>query len=903
MSPLKTNDIPIEETSPEEEIPLEDREILDIPIHFGNKGKSVSVQQESGNAQVQVNAEQFSSNQVALRKGALEAGYLSTLQSGLQGNPKQFLMDLKQNPNLNKVLRIQGAKKLGRKDSALAQEIAQAVPQGMTLRNEFAYACEQYLLTRKWPEGLSPEVQKSLKDIPSRGKNNALDFIASGRLDARTCDGMYQDYILPRYAELKEAEKQYSQTESGNYKPPSGPSEEKPMEESEIDTRIEPFFGGYYRGRIENYDPTQKCLVYPSIPKSTFVPENLPDDLEGHKRYTFSGVYEPGKENLLPLPYRALPLQDSLTTTTEAEGENSRIGGFMQGLRKRLPQGIQGPSLQIMRDEVGTFSIDPRNEAVGGKVKFKFDFILLDTPENNLNDEPVDENYESIGSSLDDETEEFLTQIQKENWLSHKDIARRCVAYTKKRLKYPEDNTAMEVMNQRYANTGSNLCTEILSYGIADCHWSNIFCGELCRRLGVAHRVPTGFHVKKDPRFNFAALAGTGHAWTEVWDTDRKEWVRMDATAPKENEDEDEENEEDSEETEGDYGEQGPEEQEELTPEEIEALFEVLMKQEKKQEDPSSEIFEQEKGVPLAKWQQVERFIQGVNQTRVEAKDSITQRTSTIKEEWKALFDLIYQRREIPQADFRGPVRQSEGAFLDDAVDAYIDVKAGESDPMGFKVDSVRTKEVIEATEFEEDEILDLTGSMEGFPAEQQKRMVLASAYNMMHLNNKLNLSHHRSHLRTSLRLKKRIASFFGASGTKKHLDSEDQINEKTLCKLYDKLSETKAGAGNLSGALEQYKRDIPTEVIRKIKQKKLIKVLTIVSDGKVNNQSRCVELVQELRAMGIKVQGLGFWAGAQTIKVICHDPNDPEAAQTIDNVSQSALARHKMLVKHLKNV
>jgi hypothetical protein len=322
------------------------------------------------------------------------------------------------------------------------------------------------------------------------------------------------------------------------------------------------------------------------------------------------------------------------------------------------------------------------------------------------------------------------------------------------------------------------------------------------------------------------------------------------------------------------------------------------------EEIPEPEKPKMFEGVPFTKWQEVERFINQVNSTPIPAEMSISKKPTTLYEEWRALFDLIYRRREVSQRSFRGPVRQSEGDYLDDVVDAYIDTKAGETDPMGYKKEAEKKKEVLEVTEFEDDVVLDLTGSMKSSGAYlEQKKMVLANSANIMGLNRRLNLSYNKNSMKAPLSVKTHIASFKGSNTTQLHHTRDDQMNEKKLCELYDAFDDTETGMGNLHGALVQYRASITSKLSKKIKQGKLKKVLTIISDGEVNNQSGIVSLVSELRELGIIVQGIGFGDGSESIRVICHNPNDPQATATPDNIKGATIARHNLLVKHLKNI
>ncbi len=210
----------------------------------------------------------------------------------------------------------------------------------------------------------------------------------------------------------------------------------------------------------------------------------------------------------------------------------------------------------------------------------------------------------------------------------------------------------------------------------------------------------------------------------------------------------------------------------------------------------------------------------------------------------------------------------------------------------------------MEISEFEDDVIADLTASMKSSGAYlEQKKMVLTSSFNTMGLNRRLNLSYNRNKIRSPLTVKTHIASFKGEATTQLHHTREDEMNEKKLCELYDAFDKTETGNGNLHGALSHYKETITPELQRKLKSGKLKKVLTVISDGEIGNHAEAVGLVQELRALGVIVQGIGFGAGAQSIRVICHDPRDNEAAVVLEDVRGATLARHKLLVKHLKNL
>ena len=177
-------------------------------------------------------------------------------------------------------------------------------------------------------------------------------------------------------------------------------------------------------------------------------------------------------------------------------------------------------------------------------------------------------------------------------------------------------------------------------------------------------------------------------------------------------------------------------------------------------EQRGADQFKNETGVELRDWLKLESWISGVNNTVVPAESAINHKQSTIYDEWRALFDLLYKRREIPHRVYKGPVRQNEGDVLDDPVTAYIDVRSNDDDPSGYQKTYQKPKERIEASAFDDDFILDISGSMIGQPEEEQRKMVLSSEYNIRELNKRLNHSQNKNRMTTPLSVHSRVAVF-----------------------------------------------------------------------------------------------------------------------------------------------
>jgi hypothetical protein len=860
-------------------------EILGTSIVFTRSGPAISVDKALMGAVIKLNPSRFPSLETAVRTASIKAVELAEMRAFVRENPRSAIAVLSSSKSYQQILKLQGLRRFaGEARPEDLQLITSAGTENLTLSQQFTFACEHFALTGEFPANLAPEVQQILDEIPASKRGlHRIDEIVSQEHSPESNIIFYKK-IQAAFQKIRELEKQ--QTAKFEYKPQIGAGEQEPLDPESIETRVTPFYGGYYRGNVCYFDPDDQQIVQEVSGAFPFEPSAEPDS-ERFKIYTYETTFNPGSgagagANRLEMPYNAFPLISTLAPK----------------------------NLQILRTKSGIFYLAPKALApkVGSgkppKTKVSFQFVIAKTADNILNDTPEGQ-PEAIGEPLDQETEEFIQQMSAQPFLSPKTFASRAAAFTRKKFKYPPDENSRNQMNQLYLQSGRAALQAICRHGITDCYWSNIFCGELLKRLGQNHRLIAGHYIQKDPRFEFAAVAGIGHAWGEIFNGE--EWEKVDATPAKEKPEPPEEEPEEQDPQDGDFGEsEPPEEQPEMTPEEISLLFRELINQTNQQKPPTNaEIFERENGVSLAEWQKVESFIKQVNGTSIPAETAIDGRAGTIEQEWDKLFQLIYKRREIPVEAYRGPVAQSEGSYLDDDVDAAIDLLAHEQDPMGWKLETEKRHEQIEITEFDDDAILDLTASMGGSPLEEQKKMLLSGLYNLMMINDRLGLDSHKNKMDLPVTLRSHVISFQGDTKVTVQKQLTDPIDKKALVGLYRQLDKTEGGGGNLLGSLQAYEAALEADqkTQQKLHRRKMIKVLTIVSDGGVPDQSQAMAIIARLRQKGVIVQGIGFGTAAQDIRVICHDPLDPEAGKVITDVRDAVPTRHKMLTRALKNL
>lgn len=908
------------------------RTVLDIPVEYCSEGNRIETQNRGGSYVIHVNAMRFGSREEAERAGVLQAAYLRSLRDHLQAETGKAFDALQSfGPAAHAALRLKGLKTLSQWEKGEIHSLLTASGASLTLPQIFDRSLEHYVLTGELPHELPSEVRLALEGIPGRQGKSALDFIAEESRSLRSSAKLYEEHVAPLRKGLKEEDGEKRMTERDDYVPPGFKGEKEPLDPESVRWRVEPFLGGYYRQQLYRYDPTLQRIVAEPTEKTEFRLTDPPEAIDDLQRYTFHGMFVPGEENRIPFPEKGLPLPHTLDPKE---------------------------TFMLMRSSTGIFSLEERQEGtVTEPVPFSFQFVIARNADNRIDDEPTEADLATIEGPLDTAAEELLSGLRQNAFLGASDRGRAVVFATRKQFTYPKDEE-MPGMDARYRAAGVHLHPEMADLKLADCHWSNIRASDLGRRLDVPMRTPSGFFVTRHPDVDFAPIGGIGHAWSERWDKTSGQWIRMDATPPKQSE-EDEENEEDQpasapaaageRETKVGVNDAENEAEEtgvlEMNEEEIAKLLELVTGSAPSAQEVADALFRERTNVSAADWKKIEGFVEKVNATQVAAavqipetpdmlrrfRDRITAPKGTLEREWQKLFCLICTHREVFRRKFPGNVRQSESTTgLENPIDAYIDVMADESDPMGFGIDTKRPETIVDVKAFEEDALVDLTSSMNDTDNYghvmriEQKKMILSLLHHLMELNEGLNDSRVRSTLRTPLKIRSEIYSIHGQGeknqGRFARLKAADEdITEASLVHLSRELDQTTPGAGDFLSALRAYREGISPETLQRIRSGDLVKLLTIYSDGNhwcsncgsescnVQIHAERVHAAQEeiatIRKLGVIVQGIGFTEKAEAIKLMCHDPNEPGGAVVVNDVSQAVSARHSMLTKHLRNL
>lgn len=447
---------------------------------------------------------------------------------------------------------------------------------------------------------------------------------------------------------------------------------------------VAPFYGGYYEEQVfEEWDPVN--LYFKARSKKYKEAEKAVIDRETER--IMSGLIQGGEKVPLPKPYNFV-----------FDGESLKTAG--------------NENVKIWKDENGNYIVESSEKGV---VAFNISLGKSLVKEERVEKEAETPKIQKIKTGkLSSETEEFLKSLTAEK-ISPLAKARKLRSYVKNLLEYPEKGDSK--YNEIYYSEPSNFFQKIEQYKKADCDVGNAFFFALLSRLNIPAVMASGHYVKiKDHKGRAILSSGSRHAWTKVFDPSElskqgDHWHVVDATpkgAPEMDEEEMDEESRD-EVLEGDFGEV----ESEIIPEEeirkmIEETKKIIKKQKEKEKNP-----EEIKALNFAKKAEC---------SVAEAKRIFAQieKAQAIKDsKGRNILDLLSREfmkivrenvKEVPS--YRAPVRLSEGDELEEPVEAYIDIKAGEVDPMGFKKFEKKEERVQEYGGFDVFLVCDKSGSM-----------------------------------------------------------------------------------------------------------------------------------------------------------------------------------------------
>ena len=675
----------------------------------------------------------------------------------------------------------------------------------------------------------------------------------------------------------KKEEKETSQNQDKDQTPPPSRDDSKPSmdemnrpEEGEkvlpIWT-IKPPYGGYFREQsFDTWDFQKKIWK-----QSEYVYQDVP----------LEGFAYPEKDSL----QMDVNLQEGVWVRIPSPS-NHKLAGFMykSQFEVECKKDQNGDCLALLKPSGKKF--------FRSKGLTKLSFVFRKGKQNS---------EESAGLTQDsneqfiDSTEKIIKEIQ-ETYYNNRDRAFAFARHTMSHLRYSNDSSFNEIYNSEEKGYGFAIDT----HREADCDVGNTYFAFLCMRLGIPVRHVVGHMVKGKNEDGVSMItSGTGHGWSEIWDDETNEWLRIDATPPGDTllEEENKDSEEESELVPGDYGEQeavGP------TDEELVKIEELLAKKfEAFSFTPSERKLAEETGIELSEARRIISEIELAEDVRL--KDG-----RRVVDALGQLFDMIIDSRKHFKHEYEGPLRKREGGeYIGDVVSHYVGMVSDENDPLSREREEITQQEEKLFGGFDVYFIADKSASMDSTVNREAKLKIqqrtLYLLLNSLHrFEDKLEKSGVQEISDKSLGIRTESISFRGSSQRDIDIDKplSDNFSAKDKVHLWKSLSQSGGGNGDVT-ALKTIYGEIKKEVEAKEKTREKdnrLRIVFAMTDGSPDSVIGVHQAAEELGKLGAVVVGIGLTETAKAVKQIY--TTDYSYGDYVDSIDDLPVMVGKYIIK-----
>lgn len=431
------------------------------------------------------------------------------------------------------------------------------------------------------------------------------------------------------------------------------------------------------------------------------------------------------------------------------------------------------------------------------------------------------------------------------------------VDFMKRYFKYPNDSQ-VESMYARVDNSAARIST-MASAKVLDCYLAREFFLAGLKRLDlpdIEWRGVNGHFISSRQKDGSTEIhSGTGHAWVKLRPDEQKTWMIIDPTPP------------------GDPVHQGENSMEQLEEfsdqpissedlEELQNEAEDLESTSEKKPTPSADQylveFAREAGVLPEEAQQILNTLAEVDQLKDRQGRLITAR---LREQFAR---IIEEYSHIIQEPL-GTVEMSRGRDLEEPVSAFIDFRSGNLDPTGFsKKRPVEQKEQYYSG-WDLEIVTDGSGSMKDPLGGKPKYLVQRTMSYLLHRElHRFSQDAQRRRLRLVTPLKIRSSQYMfrqeqnnrgnGVGKIEEIKSLTDGFTPPQMALLWKKSAENIGGGTPAHLGLEAILDRIPPEEVQLLKDKKLLKVVALISDGGYDDATRVNNLITRLQDMNVVV-------------------------------------------------
>ena len=659
-----------------------------------------------------------------------------------------------------------------------------------------------------------------------------LDALVSPELSLISKASWFGARFLPRLEFLERQEKRKSEKE----KPSTPPPEDKEVKEQEDQMPTPSATQDEYeqhRGREEKGKGAPIFIIKPSF--TGYWEEDSYDSVD---EQTGRLVKSPTQRIKTATGAKREIIESSRRTINGNSGTElfnlplaSGFGLTQEGLANLKNQGIDAFS-----DAEGHIYLKPSSS-----VRMSAEIAVSRVPENlGINSRDNTISKQSLPSEVADE----LLRIRSLSMDSLGKI-QQWKDFIGNNFEYPADDK-VESMYAEVDNSTSRL-TAMSKIKLLDCYLAREFFLAGLKRLelqDVNWRAVNGHFIAASQKDGTAHISsGTGHAWVKIRVPGEKNWIIVDPTPP------------------GDpihQGEGAIKESEEITAQplskdDIDELENEASAKEKKQSGETQDHylleFAREAGITPEEAQKILVTLSEVDQLKDNQGRNILAR---LKEQ----FDRIIEKYMILSQENLGLVEMSRGQSLEEPVSALLDIRSGSFDPTGFQ-----RKRFAEETEqyyggWDLEVITDGSSSMGEQLGGNPKYMVQRNMSYLLHRAlHRFSQEAQRRKLRLVTPLKIRSSQYmFRGNKIEEMKKLSDEFTPAQMALLWEKSAENIGGYTPAHLGLEAVLDRIPPEEIELLKNKKLLKVVALISDGDYDDPQRVENSIKQLEEMNVIV-------------------------------------------------
>ncbi len=417
--------------------------------------------------------------------------------------------------------------------------------------------------------------------------------------------------------------------------------------------------------------------------------------------------------------------------------------------------------------------------------------------------------------------------------------------FMKSYFKYPQDEQ-VESMYSTVDKSSSRL-EAMVRQKLLDCHLGREFFLAGLKRLNlpdVEWRGVNGHYIASAQKDGTAHISsGTGHAWIKIKTKEHRNWIIIDPTP------------------EGDpvhknegaideFGELSPQPLSEKNLSDLEREAKDTGEEKSKEtQDQYLLDFARDANISPEEAQKILNTLSEVDKLKDRQGREILQR---LKEQ----FDRIVEEYTVTRHENEGVVEMSRGQNLEDPVSAVIDLRTGSFDPLGFD-----RKRIVEETEqfyggWDLEVISDGSGSMnETLGGKVKFKVQRDMAYLLHRALHRFSQEAQRRKLRLVTPLKIRSSQYmFRGNSIEEIKPLSDEFTPSQMALLWEKSAESIHGGTPAHLGLQAVFDRIGPEEAELLKDKKLLKVVALISDGGYDDTERVRKIKKQLEDMNVVV-------------------------------------------------